>query len=418
MRSTDHGRPGCWRIILSLAFCAALPSAARAEEPAPGQRLTVTVAETAGIRRFGYPVSTVLELPNAVKDAGRFRLLEDGKPVAAQFRPHGDTRDGIRAVRLDFTVNHAPDEGRTYVVEYGPGVEPGAEPKGGMTVETAGDEFRVNHSAGLQFVVPRDLLGLLRQVKAGKTEYLRPGSAGLWLRYKDDIHFRAGGFGPDGVPTVGRVVTSGPVATVLRFEGTEALRGNRSVASAVELEFPRSKSWVQVTWVVDDPNGFIAGLGADVNLNVEGEPTLVDFGAGSLVYAALRKDQTARLRAGPAAASWETFVGPVQDLKPYVVAPRAGAGKAEGWAHVMDRQRCTAAAVADFAEEGREAEITVDASGRLRLWKQFAPQGSAPPPGPKKFTFWLHFVGMPVHVGAATSPQAMLAPMKVTVRPK
>ena len=40
---------------------------------------------------------------------------------------------------------------------------------------------------------------------------------------------------------------------------------------------------------------------------------------------------------------------------------------------------------------------------------------AAPPPGPKKITFWLHFVGMPVHVGAATSPQAMLAPLRVTV---
>src|SRR5262249_5257035 len=108
-------------------------------------------------------------------------------------------------------------------------VPAGTEPRGEVVVETADDEFRVSHD-GLQFVVPRNLLGLLRQVATGKTEYLRPGSAGLWLRYKDDIPFHAGGFGPGGVPTVARVVKSGPLATALRFEGTEALRGNRSVA--------------------------------------------------------------------------------------------------------------------------------------------------------------------------------------------
>jgi hypothetical protein len=388
----------------------------RAEEPSGVQRLNVTVTETAGIRRFGYPVGVVLSLPQAVKDAQHFRLLEDGKPIAAQFRPHGDAAQGLRTVSLDFNVNHAPLETREYVVEYGPGVEPNPEPKGGMTVETTADEFRIVHSSDLEFVVPRNLFGLLRQVKTAKTEYLRPDSFGLVIRYKDEIHFRAGGFGPDGVPTTGRVVKSGPLATGLRFEGTEALRGNRSIKSVVEMEFPRSKSWVQVTWEVDDPGGFIAGLGADLNLNVQGEPTLVDFGAGSLVYAALKKGQTTALRSGPG-ASWETLLGPSGALKPYVVAGR-DAVKAEGWAHVMDRQRCTAVAVADFAVAGQEAEIAVDADGRLQLGKNFTSAGANPPPGPKKITFWLHFVGMPVHVGAATSPQAMLAPLRVSVRPR
>jgi hypothetical protein len=172
---------------------------------------------------------------------------------------------------------------------------------------------------------------------------------------------------------------------------------------------------VQVTWIVDDPSGFIAGLGADLNLNVQGEPTLVDLGAGSLVYAALKNGQAAALKSGPA-STWETLLGPVGSLKPYVVAGR-DAPKAEGWAHVMDRQRCTAVAVADFAAVGQEGEIAVDADGRLQLWKHFTSSGAPPAPGTKKITFWLHFVGMPVHVGAVTSPQAMLAPLQVSVRP-
>jgi hypothetical protein len=267
------------------------------------------------------------------------------------------------------------------------------------------------------FVVPRNLLGLLRQVRTAQTGYLRPDSPGLFIRYKDDIHYRAGGSGPDGAPTVARVTKAGPLAAALRFESTEALRGNRSVASAVDLEFPLSKSWVRVRWQVDDPQGYVAGLGAELDLDVRGEPTLVDFGAGSLVYAALRQGQAAVLRTGsPGAPRWETLVGPADHPRPYVVAaPGPGTPGAEGWAHVMDRDRATAVALADFADPGQEAEVAVDAGGRLRLWRHFARGGTAPPPGPKKITFWLHFVGMPVQVGAATSPQAMLAPLRVTV---
>jgi hypothetical protein len=172
------------------------------------------------------------------------------------------------------------------------------------------------------------------------------------------------------------------------------------------------------------PQGSVGGLGAELNLNVEGEPTLVDFGAGSLVYAALRLGQAAVLRAGslPGGADadrprWETLVGPADRPHPYVVAPRVARGPgAEGWAHVMDRQRATAVAVAGFADAGQAGEIAVGADGRLRVWKEFARGGTAPPPGPKKLTFWLHFVPMPVQVGAATSPQAMLAPLQVTVQ--
>jgi hypothetical protein len=409
-----------WTVGLALLFGGARPLS-EAAEPTGVHRLEVVVKEGAGIRRFGYPVSVILPLAAPVADADHFRLLEKGKPVPAQFRPHGDTRKGIRAVSLDFNTSPAPLETRTFVVEYGPKVKTGGIPVRGMKVVTEADQFRVVHSPGLEFIVPRNLLGLLRGVKTDKTDYLRPGSAGLFIRYKDDINFRAGGFGPFGKPTVACIVKQGPLASTLRFESTEALRGGRSVESAVEMDFPRSKSWVRVTWTVDDPEGFVAGLGADLNLNIQGVPALVDFGAGSYVYAHLRKGQTAVLRSceprrrqNQLVPVWKTLVGQAEALTPYVV----GEGTpAEGWAHVMDRQRCTAVAVADFARAKGEAGIRIDADGRLRVWKHFGSRGKLPPVGRKTLTLWLHFVGMPVQVGAVTSPQAMLAPLEVRVRP-
>jgi hypothetical protein len=414
----------CSVIGLWLTVLLPLSTGTAAEPPSDARQLQLTVAETAGIRRFGYPVSTTLSLAQPVKDVTHFRLLENGKAVPAQFRALGDPAEGIRAVTLDFYGNHAPHESHEYVVEYGAGVPLQSESRNGVHVATVADELRVSHSNGLQFVVPRNLLGLLRQVRTDRTEYLRQDSPGLFIRYKDDIHYRVGGFGPYCAPTVARVVREGPLAAALRFESTEALRGNRSVKSVVEMTFPSTKSWVQVVWEVDDPQGYVAGLGADLNLNLEGEPALVDFGAGSYVYAVLRKEERTRLHAGSLTTpvrretpAWEVLLGPAGGLRPYVTAPLAPtAPKAEGWAHVMDQQRCTALALADFADADQESEITVDANGRLQLWKQFAKSGAVPP-GTKKITFWLHFVTMPVQVGAATSPQAMLAPLAVRVRP-
>jgi hypothetical protein len=282
------------------------------------------------------------------------------------------------------------------------------------------DQFRVVHSPSFQFVVPRDLAGLLRGVNTPKTDFLRAGSAGLAIRTDAGSLVRVGG-----KAAVARVIKEGPLASTLRFESTEQLRDGRSVGSTVDMEFPLSKSWVRVTWTVKDPDSMVAGLDADLKLNVEGDPTLVDFGAGSYVYAHLRKRQRAIMRHHGHDLPWETRVGPVEAPSLYVVATQRrelegseGAAKhrkpvyskAEGWAHVMDRKRCTAVAVADFAGSS-PAELVIDADGRLQIGKRF------PGKGRKTLRFWLHFVAMPVQVGAVTSPQSMMAPLEVEVRP-
>ena len=104
-----------WAVGLALG-CAGPGLRAQATDERPVQRLRVAVAETAGIRRFGYPVSTVLQLPEPVGDTAHFRLLDGNRPVRAQFGPLGDTAGRARAVSLDFAVDHAPLETREYVV--------------------------------------------------------------------------------------------------------------------------------------------------------------------------------------------------------------------------------------------------------------------------------------------------------------
>jgi hypothetical protein len=73
----------------------------------------------------------------------------------------------------------------------------------------------------------------------------------------------------------------------------------------------------------------------------------------------------------------------------------------------MDRSRATAIAVRDFAAS--EGTIETSAGGRLRL-RVDRPGGTR-----KSVTFWLHFVDMPVQIGAATSPQSMMQPPEARV---
>jgi hypothetical protein len=169
------------------------------------------------------------------------------------------------------------------------------------------------------------------------------------------------------------------------------------VKSAVELEFPRSKSWVEAHWTVDDPAPVVRGLMAEAHLQVDSQPLIVDFCAGTMIYATVSSDQSARMRSS--ASGWSIDV----NGENYAVGKMQ---RAEGWAHVMDRHRATAVAIKDFAET--ESSIETWADGRLRIWRDAGQP-------PQSLTFWLHFVGMPVQIGAATSPQSMMHPLAVHV---
>ena len=140
----------------------------------------------------------------------------------------------------------------------------------------------------------------------------------------------------------------------------------------------------------------------DLNLLIEGDPTLVDFGASETVYDALRTGQHFVLSAvppNPGSPRW--FVN--LNNEPYA---KWMGFPAEGWAHVMDKQRATAIAVANFGDQTNDS-IDVSADGHFRIRRNF------PTSADRTLHFWLHFVTMPVQLGAATSPQAMQNPLRI-----
>jgi hypothetical protein len=392
-------------VIACLLFLAPISSAG----DVPG-KIGLEVREPRGLARGGYPAHALLKLPRRVTPATKFRLVHDGKPVVAQFRPDGETSTG--QWWLDFQTQIAPYETRRYTVEFGENVPAGPERSGGHKLTEAATAFLIANAPYITWTVPRDLKGFLRSVDFPPSEFLRPDSPGLVLRDRQGRQHAFTG--------TARVVRQGPMAVALRFESQPGLPKVRSVA---DLTFPASVSWVELDWHIEDPLDNVAALGLQVDLKLEkaspAAPTLIDFGATSVVYTALRQGQEAELNAGPLAPevnrgdghSWKILRGNHGQLTPFALGPKqAVAPCIEGWTHVMDRKNCLALAIDAFARDAFD-RINVTVDGRVTVWREYP--GNAT--GRKRLRLWLHFVFFPPQFSAGASPQQMQNPLEVRV---
>ena len=103
-----------WRRWLwaGLASATLATTAIGAEPLAADVFVTFQLKETAGLRRFGYPVHAVLPDPNS---GPNFRLERGGKAVPAQFRK-AQGPDGRPSITLDFNSSPGPHESEPYTV--------------------------------------------------------------------------------------------------------------------------------------------------------------------------------------------------------------------------------------------------------------------------------------------------------------
>jgi len=405
-----------WNIIAALLLLAATAATA-------AESVTIELRETAGIRRFTYPVAVALELPAPVSRNTNVRLLLDDKPIVAQFRADR-VRQGGSHFWVDFHTNLLPYQSKTYTLQYGPDVPAGPERKSGHELTESGDEWHIENAPYISWTIPRDLGGLLKSVNFPPAEHLRAESPGLVLLDQAGQAHPLGA--ATGNRTLGRVVREGPLAVALRFEVAHTNPELQGVRSIVDLHLPVAKSWVAVDWKVIDPDKKTSALRAELHLNLDKPtsslPTLVDFGTTTLVYTALRPRQQTELRAasttGPHAGSgsaWQILRGSVGSLEPFVFGPKGYARNAQGWAHVMDRKRCLALAVNNFARR-TDDRINISAEGKVLLERSLnRNETSAHNPKQMSFRFWLHFVHFPPQHSAATSPQAMQNPVAVRV---
>jgi hypothetical protein len=375
-------------------------------------------------------VAVRLQLKEPVRRETNFRLLLGNQPVLAQFCP-AEPGNSVAGWWLDFPVDLLPYQAAAYRVEFGPQLPDVPRPKRGHKLLESDATFQIVNEPAIAWTVDRKLAGLLQSVRSGDLEYLRPDSLGLLLTDSAGNEHRMGGARADGDVTPS-VIRNGPLAVGLRFELVERDPALAGVRSTVDLTFPVFKSWVEVEWRVDDPQGKVAGVAAQVALNLNEPsrslPTLVDFGATSLVYASLLPGHAAALQSDPTVAkspsaeessrsAWEVHRGPSDRLEPFVFGPRPWQPdiRPEGWVHVMDRQRCLALAADGFAR-GSKDRISVSAEGAVRLQRESWATLADAQLRTKQLHVWLHFVPFPPQQTAATSPQAMQNPPLIQIR--
>jgi hypothetical protein len=256
----------------------------------------------------------------------------------------------------------------------------------------------------MTYEVAEDLAGFLRGVGSPRLGYLRDSGGGLTFTENHPEH-KGAVQGLGGMSS--RITREGPFAVGLRFEESRP----SGVRWTVDLTIPQSKSWVQAVWTVDDPKQRVASIGFDLPLLLEGSPTLVDFGAGTTVYGQIKGSQRMELESAGIGRDWVVRQGQGEALPVFAASAPESPRPAEGWAHAMDSRRCTALAVADFGRAGARDRISVAADGMLRLNREYSTGLDDPGKTRKSLAFWLHFVPMPVQVGAATSPQSILSPL-------
>lgn len=361
-------------------------------------RIGIHVAETAGIRRTGFPVDARVSFARGALHSERtVRLVQNSKEVPAQYSVESQWPDGsVEWLNVDFNVNAAPGEKLDYQLEYGDQISPGEAPKG-LTVEAGGDFIQ---SGNIRF--SRGGSPLMLSVKY-RGEEIGTGANGLFVT--DETGKR---FDMTSAPEIRtEVIKTGPVLTAVRYSGYMSIDAAYQVPFALLVEMPNSKTMVRMTAVVIDTAKRLREIAIDTPLAFTGGPLVWDFGTPRWTYGSLRAsgDSVQLTQTGN---DWRVTTSAGGKDQVYETA-----GDAVGpvrWGHIQDSKEVVAFALAARPEQTGSWRMKLGGSGQL----SFA-YAAAGPADEHRISVIEHFVTPPVQIGAATSPASLLNPLKVSV---
>ena len=381
--------------LLLLGLLAAPGSGA----PKTGE-LALTVTETLGERRFGYPVTAHVPLPQGtLPDAEHVALDRAGQPLrGTQFDVRSKWPDGsVQWLDTSFNLSPGPLSEERLTLRYGPDV-PG-EPRARGVVEETPGAFNIRNT----YRVPRIGPVFLDSVRYG-AERLRQGA--YWTV--------DGEGGPLTLATGGesRVVAPGPVNAVVERTGAYEGGGKR-LPYRLTLAQPNSKSWIDASLHLDDASGIVRRISVSMPYALQKSPSRWDAGVGSWVYGTLPKEGQVRLEVSKGAA-WSIFTGPGNDPAAAYARGAGSRSRFEGWGHLIDGGAGGLAVAWGSPDWTRErnplpGEVRMTGDGDLTLSWQISGKG------PHTVRALFHHVADPVPVTAVTSPAAMLHPLRVSL---
>jgi hypothetical protein len=356
------------------------------------QMVAIPVVELAGIRRTAFPVSARAHLrQGALRNAQNSRLILEGKPAPAQFTAESSWPDGsVEWLDVDWNASIGPAETQVYELTYGDSVTPAEAPRGLAVTEDA-DSIQVGSIRFSKSGSP-----LMASVKY-RGEEIGSGLNGLFVT--DDKGQRHDLSKTTSLKA--EIVKRGPLLAVVRYSGNIVIDESYAAPFTLTVEMPNSKTMVKFSVQVEDPRSRLREVGMGTPL-VLASPWIWDFGTSRWTYGSFRNAGDSVTFTQAPAGDWIVENG----QQPYEMSP-AGHADPVRWGHFQDAKEVVAFAF-DHGEQSGTSRIRFDGSGQA-VWA-FA---ASSPSTRHEFVLLEHFVTTPVQIGAATSPSALLSPLRV-----
>lgn len=371
--------------------------------------IDIHVRETAGIRRFNFPVDVRVPFPQgALSDTSHIRLVSARTSVPAQFTVESAWPDrSIQWLVVDFNSSPGPAEELTLQLEYGEGVTSPPVARG-VTVDEESEAVQISAAGGtIRFNKnPSPLIASLTY----RGELITRGVNGITITDSSGaVHdlSRVSGLQTE-------VLKRGPIKALLRYTGRIPLDPTYAVPVDMSIEMPNSKGWFKVSATVDDPQKRVREIAFHTPFQFGHLPWAWDFGTNRWTYGVLRNPSdavtlTQTVTVPPGKAAWQVRTTANGQEQLYEASTERR-NVAAGWAHIQDAKDVVAFAVEQFGLGAGTYRASFEGSGQTSI--RFAP---AQPATRHQLTVFAHFVQTPVHLGAATSPNAMLNPLVATL---
>ncbi len=391
------------RALVGLLVVAGVPPAARAQSTRG-----IRVQETAGIQRRAFPTSARVDLPQgAVTGLDHIQLVDSaGDDVPVQGTAWASWPDGsVHDLELDFNVTIGPFERRAFQLRYGSDVSrPADGGRGLLSVTEDASGIQVGRVRFNESGVP-----LIASV-AYRNELIVDGRNGVSVTDASGTRH-----GPSEITwSAPEVLKAGPLDVLIRYSGRLTVGGS-STDVGLDIEMPNSKSWLELTATVSSPGRRVRSVAIETPVSLGDYPWTWDFDTPNGTYGAFRNARSeavfTRVHGRSGDEGWSVTVGPAGD-QPYERSASDWTGTMGGWTHFVGSTE----AVAFSVETGPLAgTYTSSVSGSGQTSFAFAP---AAPAERTTLTVYEHYVSTPVPIGAATSPAAILHPLRVSVEPQ
>jgi hypothetical protein len=363
------------------------------------RHVAIQVRETAGIRRFGYPVTAQILLPpKSIQDPRQARLVNaDGKPVPAQMTAFGKQTDGsIERLEVDFNLSPGPLETTKLKLEYGADVTR-VEPKQGLTFMETEETYQVS-----AYTIRKDAQPLISSVRYGR-EYLKQGGLDV-VAWGGDAEHRL-----RSAERKWTVQKKGPFQVRLVCEGRYLSQGTAAALPfELVLEFVSSKSWVGLHYHTLTS----ADAVQPTALAVVGEFQLTgrllwDLDVDYWLYGVLESSE--QMTMVQRANDWLCRLGKAGHEIPYAARTVDGA-QTQGWGHFQEaRENGNVVAYGFYGGTPKdEQSLTLTGEGKLQYRRNLSD------PRVASIHAFFHFIPVPAQHTARTSPAAMMKPLQVT----